>query len=187
MPEGSARAVVVQSGLSNEMITLEGYARRDTGAANLILSDEAHTTAPTPERIVSVGEFGDIVGQKVTLHRAMSLAESWKTIPGELILQFAGTLKTARGQAADIREGTVIRAMRTSVGEHDTRGQELIARFVDLGALPRAGFLIVYQIENIEFKDWGMCTLSIQHSVNNITVGQHLTAANVVFATKRYE
>ena len=32
MPEGSARPVVVQSGLSNEMITLEGYARRDSGS-----------------------------------------------------------------------------------------------------------------------------------------------------------
>ena len=31
MPEGSARGVVVQSGISNEMITLEGYARARLG------------------------------------------------------------------------------------------------------------------------------------------------------------
>ena len=47
-PEGSARPVVVHSGLSNEMITLEGYARRDSAAANLILSDDAHAIAATP-------------------------------------------------------------------------------------------------------------------------------------------
>ena len=84
MPEGSARPVVVQAGLSNEMISLEGYARRDSGAANLILSDDAHALAATPERVVTLGDFGDIVGQKATLYRAMSLAESWKTIPGEI-------------------------------------------------------------------------------------------------------
>ena len=67
MPEGSARPVVVQSGLSNEMISLEGYARRDSGAANLILSDDAHDLAATPERVVTVGDFGDIVGQKATI------------------------------------------------------------------------------------------------------------------------
>ena len=184
MPEGSARGVVVNAGLSNEMITLEGYARRDSGASNLILSDDAHPLAATPERIVTVGDFGDIVGQQATLHRAMRLADSWKTIPGDILLQFSGTLKTARGQAGDIREGTIIRAMRTSVGEQDTRGQELIARFVDLGLLPRAGFLIVYQIENIEFKDWGTVTLSIQHSNDNISVGAPLVAANVVLNTK---
>ena len=66
------------------MITLEGYARRDSGAANLILSDDAHAVAATPERMVTVGDFGDIVGQQATLHRAMSLADSWKVIPGEL-------------------------------------------------------------------------------------------------------
>ena len=53
LPEGSARAVVVQSGISNEMIALEGYARRDSGAANLILSDDAHAVAATPERLVT--------------------------------------------------------------------------------------------------------------------------------------
>ena len=183
MPEGSGRPVVVQSGLSNEMITLEGYARRDTGAANLILSDDAHTLAGTPERIVTLGEFGDSPGHAATLHRAMSLAESWKTIPGELLLQFSGTLKTARGQAADIQEGTIVRSMRTSVGEHDTAGPELIARFVDLGAASAAGFLIVYQIEKIEFKDWGSVIMSIQHSASKTTVGAHLVAANVTFNT----
>ena len=183
MPEGSARPVVVQSGLSNEMISLEGYARRESGAANLILSDDAHTLAGTPERIVTVGDFGDIVGQQATLHRAMSLAEGWKTIPGELLLQFSGTLKTARGQAADIQEGTIIRSMRTSVGEHDTAGPELIARFVDLGAASNLGFLIVYQIQNIEFKDWGTVTIGIQHSASKVTVGAHLAAANVSLNT----
>ena len=72
MPEGSARPVVVQAGLANEMISLEGYARRDSGAANLILSDDAHALAATPERVVTLGDFGDIVGQKATLYRAMS-------------------------------------------------------------------------------------------------------------------
>ena len=183
MPEGSARPVVVNAGSSNEMITLEGYARRDSGAANLILSDDAHAVAATPERMVTVGDFGDIVGQQATLHRAMSLADSWKTIPGEVLLQFSGTLKTARGQAADIQEGTIVRAMRTSTGEHDTAGPQLIARFVDLGAASTAGFLIVYQIEKIEFKDWGTVILSIQHSASRATVGAHLAAANVSLNT----
>ena len=42
-----------------------------------------------------------------------------------------------------------------------------------------AGFLVVYQIEKIEFKDWGKVTLGIHHSVNNTTVGAVVTAANV--------
>ena len=69
----------------------------------------------------------------------MTLAESWKTIPGELLLQFSGTLKTARGQATDIQEGTIIRVMRTSVGDRDTHGPALVARLVDLGAARRRG------------------------------------------------
>ena len=81
MPEGSARPVVVQSGLSNETISLEGFARRDSGAANLILSEDAHALAATPERVVTVGDFGDIVGQKATIYHGMSLADGWENHP----------------------------------------------------------------------------------------------------------
>lgn len=177
MPEGSARPVVVQSGLSNEMISLEGYARRDSGAANLILSDDAHALAATPERMVTVGDFGDIVGQQATIHRAMSLAESWKTIPGELLLQFAGTLKTARGQTNDVREGTIIRTMRTSVGELDSQGPAVIARLVDLGPASAAGVIIALQIEKIEWKDWNSLHISIQHSTSDTTLGNELSGS----------
>ena len=119
-PEGSARPVVVQSGLSNEMISLEGYARRDSGAANLILSDDAHDLSATPERVLTIADFGDIVGQRATVYRAVSLAEAWKVIPGDILLQFSGTLKTARGANADVGEGRIIRAMAQSVGANDT-------------------------------------------------------------------
>ena len=159
MPEGSKRPVVVQSGLANDMITLEGYARRDSGAANLILSDDAHTLAATPERMVTIGDFGDIVGQKATIHRAMSLAESWKTIPGELLLQFSGTLKTARGQAADVQEGAIIRAMRRSIGADDAN--EHRGNLISLGPASANGFVIGYHIENVSFKDWGELRIAI--------------------------
>ena len=132
--------MVVQSGLSNEIITLEGYARRDSGAANLILSDDAHALAATPERVVTVGEFGDLVGQKATIYRAMSLAEAWKTIPGELLLQFSGMLKTARGQAADVQEGRIIRAMAQSTGANNTGASAQRALLVDLGSGSSNGF-----------------------------------------------
>ena len=161
MPEGAKRGVVVQSGLSNEMITLEGYARRDSNAANLILSDDAHALAATPERMVTIGDFGDIVGQQAVIHRAMTLAESWKTIPGDILLQFSGVLKTARGQANDVREGTIIRAMRRSVGSDDTTTSDLRARLVDLGPATANGFIIGYQVDNVSFKDWGRVRIAI--------------------------
>ena len=62
------------------MISLEGYARRDSGAANLILSDDAHDLFATPERVLTIADFGDIVGQRATVYRAVSLAEAWKTL-----------------------------------------------------------------------------------------------------------
>ena len=183
MPEGSARGVIVQSGLSNEMITLEGYARRDSGAANLILSDDAHALVATPERMVTVGDFGDIVGQKATLHRAMTLAESWKTIPGDILLQFSGTLKTARGQAADVLEGTIIRAMAQSVAENDTAVADVRARLVDLGAASAAGFVIGYHVEQIEFKDRATLTLGVSHSTSLVANPAAVAAGNVVIQT----
>ena len=176
MPEGSARGVVVQSGLSNEMITLEGYARRDSGAANLILSDDAHALAATPERMVTVGDFGDIVGQRATIHRAMTLADGWKTIPGEILLQFSGTLKTARGQMADVQEGTIIRAMRRSVGADDAN--EHRGNLRSLGPASANGFVIGYQIENISFKDWGELRLAIATATS-------LTGAITTLASSR--
>ena len=118
MPEGSSRPVCVQSGLVNETITLEGYARRDSGAANLILSDDAHALAATPERVLTTGDFGDIVGQTATIHHAVTLADSWKTIPGDILLQFSGTLKTALGGTSGVREGT-IRPRDVSVNRRD--------------------------------------------------------------------
>ena len=166
LPEGSARAVVVQSGLANEMMTLEGYARRDSGAANLILSDDAHALAATPDRLVTVGEFGDVVGQQATIHRAMTLADGWKTIPGELLLQFAGTLKTARGRYNDVREGTIIRAMTKSTGANDTDDADVKARLVDLGAASAAGFVVAFHVEQIEFKDRANVMIGISHSVS---------------------
>ena len=185
MPEGSARGVVVQSGLSNEMITLEGYARRDSGAANLILSDDAHALAATPERIVTLGDFGDSPGQKATIHRAMSLADSWKTIPGELLLQFSGTLKTARGQTADVQEGTIVRSMRRSVGSDDTTPSAIRSRLVDLGAASTNGFAIGYHIENIAFKDWGEIEIAISTSATKAgtpatVAGSIVTISNTV-------
>ena len=183
MPEGSARPVVVQSGLSNEMITLEGYARRDSGAANLILSDDAHALAATPERMVTVGDFGDIVGQKAVLHRAMSLADAWNVIPGEILLQFSGTLKTARGEANDVREGTIIRAMEQSTGENDTTPADLLARLVDLGPASTGGFAIGYHVEEIEFKDRASLTLGVSHSTSPTATPAALAAGNVVIAT----
>ena len=54
---------------------------------------------------MTLGDFGDIVGQKATVYRAMSLAAGWKTIPGEILLQFSGMIKTARGERADVQEG----------------------------------------------------------------------------------
>ena len=183
LPEGSARAVVVQSGLSNEMITLEGHARSDSGAANLILSDDAHAVAATPDRLVTVGEFGDVVGQQATIHRAMTLADGWKTIPGELLLQFAGTLKTARGQANDVREGTIIRAMAKSSGANDTGVADIKTRLVDLGAASTTGILLAYHVEQIEFKDRGKLTLGVYHSTSETATPAWLAASDVVIPT----
>ena len=183
LPEGSARAVVVQSGISNEMIALEGYARRDSGAANLILSADAHAVAATPDRLVTVGEFGDVVGQQATIHRAMTLADGWKTIPGELLLQFAGTLKTARGQANDVREGTIIRAMAKSSGANDTGVADIKTRLVDLGAASTTGILLAYHVEQIEFKDRGKLTLGVYHSTSETATPAWLAASDVVIPT----
>ena len=106
------------------MITIEGYARRDSGAANLILSDDAHALAATPERVVTVGDFGDIVGQEATVYHGMSLADGWKTIPGEILVQFSGTLKTARGGISSVQEGVIIHARcRGSTGETENNAQ----------------------------------------------------------------
>ena len=183
LPEGSARAVVVQSGLSNEMITLEGHARSDSGAANLILSDDAHAVAATPDRLVTVGEFGDVVGQPATIHRAMTLADGWKTIPGELLLQFAGTLKTARGQKADVQEGTIIRAMAKSSGANDTVVADIKTQLVDLGAESAAGIVLAYHVEQIEFKDRAKLTLGVYHSTSATATPVWLAASDVVIPT----
>ena len=182
-PEGSARPVVVQSGLANEMIALEGYARRDSGAANLILSEDAHAVAATPDRLVTVGEFGDIVGQQATIHRAMTLADGWKTIPGDILLQFAGTLKTARGQKADVQEGTIIRAMAKSSGENDTAIAGIKTRLVDLGAESSAGIVLAYHVEQIEFKDRAKLTLGVYHSTSATATPVWLAASDVVIPT----
>ena len=183
LPEGSARALVVQSGISNEMIGLEGYARRDSGAANLILSDDAHAVAATPDRLVTVGEFGDVVGQQATIHRAMTLADGWKTIPGELLLQFAGTLKTARGQENDVREGTIIRAMAKSDGSDDTAADDVKTRLVDLGPASAAGVVVAFHVEQIVFKDRAKVTLGVAHATSATATPAILTAANVVINT----
>ena len=182
-PEGSVRPVVVQSGLANEMIALEGYARRDSGAANLILSDDAHAVAATPDRLVTVGEFGDIVGQQATIHRAMTLADGWKTIPGDLLLQFAGTLKTARGQANDVREGTIIRAMAKSDGSDDTAADDVKTRLVDLGPASSAGVVVAFHVEQIAFKDRAKVTLGVAHATGATATPAILAAANVVINT----
>ena len=183
MPEGAKRGVVVQSGLSNEMITLEGYARRDSGAANLILSGDAHAVAPTPERMVTVGDFGDIVGQQAVIHRAMRLAESWKTIPGDILLQFSGTLKTARGHRADVQEGTIIRAMSQTVADRNSQVVQLRARLVDLGAASTDGFVIGYHIERIEFKDRAEVALEVSHSATLTATLNLISAGEVVIAS----
>ena len=183
LPEGSARAVVVQSGLANEMMTLEGYARRDSGAANLILSDDAHALAATPDRLVTVGEFGDVVGQQATIHRAMTLADGWKTIPGDILLQFAGTLKTARGQKADVQEGTIIRAMAKSSGANDTVVADIKTQLVDLGAESAAGIVLAYHVEQIEFKDRAKLTLGVYHSTSATATPVWLAASDVVIPT----
>ena len=183
MPEGSARPVVVQSGLANEVISLEGFARRDTDAANLILSDDAHALAATPERVAAVGDFGDIVGQKAMIHRALRLAGSWRIIPGDVLLQFSGTLKTARGQAEDLQEGTIIRAMGRSVGETENAA-EIRAHLVDLGGVAsNDGFVVVYQVEQIRFRDRARLTLGIGHSTALIANAAILGAGNFVINT----
>ena len=183
MPEGSTRPVVVQSGLSNEMISLEGYARQDSGAANLILSDDAHALAATPERLVTVGDFGDIVGQRATIHRAMRIAEAWKTIPGDILLQFSGTLKTARGQKADVQEGTIIRAMKKSSGANDTDVDDVKTRLVDLGAASNAGIILAYHVEQIEFKDRAKLTLGVYHGTSKTATPAWLAASDTVIPT----
>ena len=183
MPEGSKRPVVVNAGLSNEIITLEGYARRDSGAANLILSDDAHALAATPERVVTVGDFGDLVGQKATIYRAMSLAEAWKTIPGELLLQFSGMLKTARGQAADVQEGRIIRAMAQSTGANNTGASAQRALLVDLGSGSSNGFAIGYHVEQIEFKDRASLTVGISHATGMNVTPAEIADSNVVIPT----
>ena len=182
MPEGSARPVVVQSGLSNETISLEGYARRDSGAANLILSDDAHALAATPERVVTLGDFGDIVGQKATVYHGMSLADGWKTIPGEILLQFSGTLKTARGGASSVREGTIIHPMERVTGETENNAQ-IRARLVDLGPASTAGFIVAYHVEEIHFRDRARLTVGVGHSTSLNANAAVLNAANFVINT----
>ena len=183
MPEGSERPVVVQSGLANDMISLEGYARRDTGAANLILSAAANATAATPEHLVTVGEFGDTVGQRAMIHRAMSLADGWQTIPGDLLVQFAGTLKTVRGQTADVQEGTIIRTMAKSSGANDTDIDDVKTRLVDLGAASTAGIILAYHVEQIEFKDRAKLTLGVYHGTSKTATPAWLAASDTVIPT----
>ena len=182
-PEGSARPVVVQSGLANEMISLEGYARKDSGAANIILSDDAQALAATPDRLVTVGDFGDIVGEQATIHRAMTLADGWKTIPGDILLQFAGTLKTARGQENDVREGTIIRAMAKSDGSDNTDAADVKTRLVDLGPASAAGVVVAFHVEQIAFKDRAKLTLGVAHATGATATPAILVAANVVINT----
>ena len=150
------------------MITLEGYARRDSGAANLILSDDAHALAATPERVVTVGDFGDIVGQKATVYHGMSLADGWKTIPGEILLQFSGTLKTARGGLSSVQEGTIVREMSQSTGETENNAQ-IRARYVDLGPASTGGFVVAYHVEEIHFRDRARLTVGLTHAVSATT------------------
>ena len=183
MPEGSSRPVVVQSGLLNEMITLEGYARRDSGAANLILSDDAHALAATPERVFTTGDFGDIVGQKATIHHAVTLADSWKTIPGDILLQFSGMLKTARGGTSGVREGTIVREMSRSTGETENNAQ-IRARYVDMGPASSAGFIVCYHVEEIHFRDRARLTVGLTHAVSETTNPTALNAANFVINTE---
>ena len=183
VPEGSTRPVVVNSGISNETIMLEGFARSDSGAANLILSDDAHAVAATPERLVTTGLLGDVVGKRAMIHRAMRIAESWKTIPDELILQFAGTLKTARGQTADVQEGTIIRAMTKSSGANDTDIDDVKTRLVDLGAASTAGIILAYHVEQIEFKDRAKLTLGVYHGTSKTATPAWLAASDTVIPT----
>ena len=183
MPEGSTRPVVVQSGILNETITLEGYARRDSGAANLILSDDAQTLAATPERVFTTGDFGDIVGEKATIHHAVTLADSWKTIPGDLLLQFSGTLKTALGGTSSVREGTIIREMSRSTGETENNAQ-IRARYVDLGPASTAGFIVCYHVEEIHFRDRARLTVGLTHAATANTNPTALNAANFVIDTE---
>ena len=165
MPEGSKRPVVVHvRSLKRDRSRSRATPAETREPTNLILSDDAHALAATPERVVTVGDFGDIVGQKATIYRAMSLAEAWKTIPGELLLQFSGMLKTARGQAADVREGRIIRAMAQSTGANNTGASAQRALLVDLGSGSSNGFAIGYHIEQIEFKDRASLTLGISHA-----------------------
>ena len=184
LPEGSARPVVVASGLANDMITLEGYARRDSGAANLILAEDAHTTAATPERIVSVGDFGDRVGQQATLHRAMTLSDGWKTIPGELLLQFSGMLKTARGAHGDVSEGTIVRAMSQTIAERDSTASAIRARLTAIGAAgSAAGFVICVHVEQIEFKDKDDVLLEVSHATTSQAAINRIPAGDIVIAS----
>ena len=132
---------------------------------------------------MTVGDFGDIVGQQATIHRAMSLADGWQTIPGDLLLQFAGTLKTARGQKADVQEGTIIRAMAKSSGENDTAIAGIKTRLVDLGAESSAGIVLAYHVEQIEFKDRAKLTLGVYHSTSATATPVWLAASDVVIPT----
>ena len=164
------------------MISLEGYARRDSGAANLILSDDAHALAATPERVVTVGEFGDLVGQKATIYHGMRLADAWKTIPGEILLQFSGTLKTTRGGTSSVREGTIIHPMERVTGETENNAQ-IRARLVDLGPASAAGFIVAYHVAEIHFRDRARLTLGVGHSTALAANAAVLNAANFVINT----
>ena len=133
---------------------------------------------------MTVGEFGDVVGQQATIHRAMTLADGWKTIPGELLLQFAGTLKTARGQKADVRggdnhprNGEVIRGKRHGCCRYQNASSWTSARSLT------AGIVLAFHVEQIVFKDRAKVTLGVAHAVSKTATPAILVAANVVFNT----
>ena len=133
--------------------------------------------------MVTLGDFGDIVGQQATIHRSMSLADGWQTIPGDILLQFSGMLKTARGQRADVQEGTIIRAMSQTVADRDSQIVQLRARLVDLGAASVAGFVIGYHIEQIEFKDRAEVAFEVSHAATLAGALNLIAAGEVVIAS----
>ena len=133
---------------------------------------------------MTVGDFGDIVGQKATVYHGMSLADGWKTIPGEILLQFSGTLKTARGGISSVQEGTIVREMSRSTGETENNAQ-IRARYVDLGPASTGGFVVAYHVEEIHFRDRARLTVGLTHAATSTTNPTALNAANFVIQYRR--
>ena len=182
-PEGFTRPLEVQVGLSDKTLTLEGYVGSGTAAAGRILESEASGRAVAHQ--ISYGTHGDAIGQPTTACRSMVIADGWKLIPGELLLQFAGTLRPGAGGLDDVVYPTVVRERsRTVARSNDQNHAAIQSRLVPLGAgASTQGFVVVYHVARVEFADHTTLRLGLSHAASRTAAAPDVPRAKVEIKT----